>query len=156
MYGPNQDECGQVMPIEYILIFSISTLFFGIMIVSFTSIIDQSSSEAIYIEFTDIGNDISSTITQTYLSIPVNGKVSRTISVPTEVAGTGYIIEISDDNPHEQEKKALKLSSIYDDITVYVPLNNVDLVADINGSASSASGRIMIMGDVSGIILSQG
>ena len=150
------DNSGQAIPIEYILIFTISMIFFGLMVLTFGTVIDNSSRQAIYTEFTDIGNDVSLAITHIYLSTPVNGRVNTTLNIPTEVAGSGYFIEISEDNPHEQDKMALKLTSIHKDVTVYIPLNSVDKVANINGSASSASGEIIISRNITAITLYQG
>ncbi|MCD4814964.1 MAG: hypothetical protein K8R06_01030 [Methanosarcinales archaeon] len=150
------DEDGQAIPVEYILIFTISMIFLGLMTLTFNSVVDSSSRQAIYIELTDTGNLISSAITNAYLTTPVDGTNSISLDVPTEIAGTGYFVEISDDDPFEVDNKVLKLTSMQKSVTAYVPLNSVDALIEINGSASSASGKILIVSNTSEITISQG
>ncbi|KAF5419563.1 MAG: hypothetical protein C5S44_10675 [Candidatus Methanocomedens sp.] len=150
------DEDGQAIPVEYILIFTISMIFLGLMTLTFNSVVDSSSRQAIYIELTDTGNLISSAITNSYLTTPVDGVNSISLDVPAEIAGTGYFVEISDDDPFEVDNKVLKLTSMQKSVTAYVPLNSVDALIEINGSASSASGKILIVSNTSEITISQG
>lgn len=150
------DEDGQAIPVEYILIFTISMIFLGLMTLTFNSVVDSSSRQAIYIELTDTGNLISSAITNTYLTTPVNGANSISLDVPAEIAGTGYFVEISDDDPFEVDNKVLKLTSMQKSVTAYVPLSSVDALIEINGFASSASGKILIVSNTSEITISQG
>lgn len=158
MKGLLNNKKGQAIPVEYILIITLSLVFLGLATMALNSTIESSSRQAIYIELTDVGNVISSAITNTYLTAPVDGINTLTVEVPIEIAGTGYFMEISDenDNPFEQGVKALKLMSVRKGVTVYVPLNSVDVLVDINGSASSASGKIAIMSNNTGITISQG
>ncbi len=150
------DEDGQAIPVEYILIFTISMIFLGLMTLTFNSVVDSSSRQAIYIELTDTGNLISSAITNSYLTTPVDGANSISLDVPAEIAGTGYFVEISDDDPFEVDNKVLKLTSMQKSVTAYVPLNSVDALIEINGLASSASGKILIVSNTSEITISQG
>jgi len=150
------DEQGQAIPVEYILIFTISMIFFGLMTMTFNSVVDSSSRQAIYIELTDTGNLISSAITNTYLTTPIDGVNSISLDIPAEIAGTGYFVEISDDDPFGVDNKVLKLTSMRKSVTAYVPLNSVDALIEINGSASSASGKILIVSNTSEITISQG
>ena len=150
------DEDGQAIPVEYILIFTISMIFLGLMTLTFNSVVDNSSRQAIYIELTDTGNLISSAITNAYLTTPTVGANSISLDVPAEIAGTGYFVEISDDDPFEVGNKVLKLTSMRKSVTTYVPLNSIDALIEINGSASSASGKILIVSSRSEIIISQG
>lgn len=150
------DEDGQAIPVEYILIFTISMIFLGLMTLTFNSVVDSSSRQAIYIELTDTGNLISSAITNSYLTTPVDGANSISLDVPAEIAGTGYFVEISDDDPFEVDNKVLKLTSMQKSVTAYIPLNSVDALIEINGFASSASGKILIVSNTSEITISQG
>ena len=150
------DEKGQAIPVEFILIFTISMIFLGLMTLTFNSVVDSSSRQAIYIELTDTGNLISSAITNTYLTTPVDGANRIFLDVPAEIAGTGYFVEISDDDPFEVGNKVLKLTSMRKSVTTYVPLNSIDALIEINGSASSASGKILIESNTSEITISQG
>jgi hypothetical protein len=133
-----------------------ATLFFGIMIMSFSSVMDNSSRQGIYTEFMDIGNQVSSTITSAYISTPIVGQTVSVIEIPMEVANTAYFIEITEENPYEEGQKALRLQSMHKDVTVYVPLSCVDELVYVNGSASSSSGKIIINSNDSGIYISQG
>ena len=150
------DEDGQAIPVEYILIFTISMIFLGLMTVTFNSVVDSSSRQAIYIELTDTGNLISSAITNTYLTTPTDGENSISLDIPAEIAGTCYFVEISDDDPFEVDNKVLKLTSMRKSVTAYVPLNSVDALIEINGSALSDSGKILIISNTSEITISQG
>lgn len=152
----HKDPHAQAIPIDYILIFSMSALFFGIMIMSFSSVVDNSSRQGIYTEFTDIGNKVSSAITGAYISTPIEGRTVSVVEIPVKVANTAYFIEISEENPHEEGQKAVRLTSMHKDVTVYVPLSCVDELVYVNGSASSSSGKIMITSNLSGIYISQG
>ena len=148
---------GQAIPVEYILIFTISMIFLGLTTLTFNSAVDSSSRQAIYIELTDTGNLISSAITNIYVTTPCNGVNSISLDVPDEIAGTGYFVEISGtgENPYENNK-ALKLTSMRKSVTTYVPLNSIDALIKINGSASSSSGKILIISNTSEITISQG
>ncbi|TFH38599.1 MAG: hypothetical protein E4G94_12080 [ANME-2 cluster archaeon] len=152
------DNKGQAIPVEYILIFTISILFFGIILLTFNTVIDQSSSQAIKIEMTDVGNEISSVITKSYLTSPTTGINSLTMDIPTHIAGTGYFIEISDENenPFETNIRALKLTSMRKSFSVFVPLNSVEQLIEVNGTVSSASGKIKITSNTTTILLNQG
>ncbi|MCD4766855.1 MAG: hypothetical protein K8R34_10130 [Methanosarcinales archaeon] len=150
------DEDGQAIPVEYILIFTISMIFLGLMTMTFNSVVDSSSRQAIYIELTDTGNLISSAITNTYLTTPTDGVNSISLDIPAEIAGTGYFVEISDDDPFKIDNKVLKLTSMRKSVTAYVPLNSVDALIEINGSALSDSGKILIISNTSEITISQG
>jgi len=150
------DEDGQAIPVEYILIFTISMIFLGLMTMTFNSVVDSSSRQAIYIELTDTGNLISSAITNTYLTTPTDGVNSISLDIPAEIAGTGYFVEISDDDPFKIDNKVLKLTSMRKSVTAYVPLNSVDVLIEINGSALSDSGKILIISNTSEITISQG
>jgi hypothetical protein len=150
------DEDGQAIPVEYILIFTISMIFLGLMTMTFNSVVDSSSRQAIYIELTDTGNLISSAITNTYLTTPTDGVNSISLDIPAEIAGTGYFVEISDDDPFKIDNKVLKLTSMRKSVTAYVPLNSVDALIKINGSALSDSGKILIISNTSEITISQG
>jgi len=150
------DEDGQAIPVEYILIFTISMIFLGLMTMTFNSVVDSSSRQAIYIELTDTGNLISSAITNTYLTTPTDGVNSISLNIPAEIAGTGYFVEISDDDPFKIDNKVLKLTSMRKSVTAYVPLNSVDALIEINGSALSDSGKILIISNTSEITISQG
>lgn len=150
------DEHGQAIPVEYILIFTISMIFLGLVTLTFNSAVDSASKQAIYIELTNTGNLMSSAITNTYLTTPDDGVNSILLDIPAEIAGTGYFIEISDDDPFYVGNKVIKLTSMRKSVTAYIPLNSVDALIEINGSASSASGKILIVSNTSEITISQG
>ena len=123
---------------------------------SFSSVVDNSTQQAIYTELKDVGNQVSFGITSAYLSIPVQGQSVSVIDIPKEVANNAYFIEVSEDHPFKHGQKALKIKSGYRDVTVYVPLSSVDELVYVNGSASSASGKIKITSNLTGIYLTQG
>jgi hypothetical protein len=150
------DEDGQAIPVEYILVFMISMIFLGTMTLTFNSAVDNSARQTIYIELTDTGNLISSAITKIYVTTPCNGINSISMDIPAEIAGTGYFVEISDNDPFGNDNKVLKLTSMRKSVTAYVPLNAIDTLIKISGSTSSSSGKILIQSNTSEITISQG
>ena len=154
--GMVQNENGQVVPIEYLQIFSILVVFFGLSTIAISSFVDDSSRQAVYVEFTDIGNQVSSAITSSYLSTPLNGETISVVIIPAKVAGREYFIDVTDENPYEQGKKAVRITSVHNSMTVYVPLNTIDKVVEVSGSVYSASEKIVITGTIDGINISSG
>ena len=150
------NEAGQAIPVEYIMTFMISMIFLGIMTMTFNSAIDNYSSQAVRIELKDTGNLISSAITSMYVTTPCNGVNSISLDVPVEIGGKGYFVEISDSDPFGNDDKVLKLTSFRNSITTYVSLNSIDALIEIDGSATSSSGKILITGSTSEITISQG
>ncbi|MBW6517931.1 MAG: hypothetical protein K0A89_05460 [ANME-2 cluster archaeon] len=148
-----KDVSGQAVPIDYILIFSMSVLFFGIMTLSFSSVVDNSTRQALYSELTDVGNQISSGITDAYLSNPVEGQFISVMDIPVLVANNEYFIDITDEDPYGSGQKTLRLKSRFREVTVFVPLNSIDELVTINGSVSSSSGKIIITNNRSDILL---
>ena len=152
----HKDSSGQAVPIDYILIFSMSVLFFGIMIVSFSSVVDNSTRQAIYSELTDVGNQVSSAITDAYLSNPIQGQFVSVMDIPVQAANSEYFIDVTDEDPYGSGQKTLRLKSRYKDVTVFVPLSSIDELVSINGSVSSSSGKIIITNNRSDILITQG
>ncbi|MCL7415976.1 MAG: hypothetical protein M8349_07985 [ANME-2 cluster archaeon] len=156
MRSLRKDSNGQAIPIDYILIFSMSVLFFGIMTISFSTVVDHSTQQAIHSELKDIGNQVSFEITNAYLAIPVKGQAVSVMDIPVEAGNNAYFIDITDENSYGTGEKALRLKSVFRDVSVYVPLSSVDELVQVNGSASSSSGKIIITSNRTGVFISQG
>ncbi|MCL7476012.1 MAG: hypothetical protein M8352_08235 [ANME-2 cluster archaeon] len=152
----HKDVSGQAVPIDYILIFSMSVLFFGIMTLSFSSVVDNSTRQAVYSELSDVGNQISSGITDAYLSNPVQGKFVSVMDIPVLSANSEYFIDVTDEDPYGSGQKTLRLTSRYRDVTVFVPLSSIDELVSVHGSVSSSSGKIIITNNRSDILITQG
>lgn len=151
-----KDLNGQAVSIDYILIFSMSVLFFGIMTVSFSSVVDNSTRQVVYSELTDIGNQVSSGITDAYLSNPIQGQFTSVMDIPVQAANSEYFIDVTDEDPYGSGQKTLRLTSRYKDVSVFVPLNSIDELVFVHGSVSSSSGKILITNNRSDIFISQG
>ncbi|MCL7412100.1 MAG: hypothetical protein M8353_00580 [ANME-2 cluster archaeon] len=152
----HKDLSGQVVSIDYILIFSMSVLFFGIMTLSFSSVVDNSTRQAVYSELTDIGNQVSSGITDAYLSNPVQGQFISVMDIPVQAANSEYFIEVTDEDPYGSGQRTLRLTSGFKDVTVFVPLSSIDELVNVHGSISSSSGKITITNNRSDIFITQG
>ncbi|MDI6858962.1 MAG: hypothetical protein QMC85_00545 [Methanocellales archaeon] len=146
------DQSAQALPISYILTFTLSVGLLVIVIISYHVMVAGTSKQAMRVSYADIGNDVAGTIADIYLTASAGstGNVTRTIRIPTEVAGEGYIIEPSDSpftteyNPNE----AIKISAEHANVVVYVPLSNIDQSIDVSGKAYSGAGELKVEYDI--------
>jgi Flp pilus assembly pilin Flp len=134
-----RDETGVTPMVEYIITFIIASILFMLMLaIASTIFIDGPQRTVSRIQFTDIGNDLTTKIVDTYLVYPQSGEISTTFDMPMTVAGKDYWVDInrSINNPEDKE---IIVYSPYNDVSIYVTLNGVNSTVPVNGSTSSLS-----------------
>ncbi|HEY3274691.1 MAG TPA: hypothetical protein VGJ92_13055 [Methanocella sp.] len=135
------DESGVVSAVEFLLTFSIAAIIFGILVLSINGLfLDQSRAVVGTNQFTDVGNDISTRIIETYLLAPDSGNVTSCriltyFEVPPSIEGSGYTINI---NKHEKDER-VNIVSTDNLISVTSTLNGAGETIPIDGSTSSMS-----------------
>ena len=138
------DEQGVTPLIEYIVTFTIASILFTIVLVMANSMfIDGPQRTVSRVQFTDIGNDLTAKVVDTYLIAPGPGSSSTTFDVstsfdmPLTVAGNQYMADIrSNDNPDDKEVKVYSPSN---NVSIYVTLNGINSTIPVSGSTSSIS-----------------
>ena len=128
--------------VEYILIFSIAVVFMGLIFTLFNDMIDDASRQAVIEQYGDIGNVISGSISDVYLSGIKNGSTTKIVIIPVLINDQSY--EIESNVTDEFGRRAIKISAAYTDTYVYVPLNTIDSSVNVTGTAYSGSGKVTI------------
>ncbi|MDI6896747.1 DUF7266 family protein [Methanocella conradii] len=122
--------------LENIIAFMIAFVLFGIlMLMSANIFIDAPGRAVSSVQFTDIGNDITAKLVDTYLIAPDNGTVSTTFYIPMTVAGKDYISNIRDTS-NGQDKEVVVYSP-YNSVSIAVTINGVNSTIPVNGTTSS-------------------
>ncbi len=130
------DDGGASMITEYIMVFIISMLVFTVFISSAQSIfVDGPVKMVSWNQFTDIGNDVDAKLIDTYLVAPRNGTISTTFDIPGDVAGHGYVVQLSD--APNQDKEVTVYSDCYPGLSVKLTLNGVNSTIPVYGNTSS-------------------
>lgn len=147
------DESGAVSAVEFLLSFSMAAVIFGILVLSVNGLfLDQSRFTVGVNQFTDVGNDISTRIIETYLLAPDSGNINNCtiityFDIPQSIEGTTYIINI---NPYEEDER-VNIVSANKLISVNTTLNGAGDTIPIDGNTTSAAKLHMInytrMGD---------
>jgi hypothetical protein len=137
--GLIRDEQGVSAVIEYILTFMIASILFLIVLVMANSVfIDGPQKIVSRVQFTDIGNDLTAKVVDTYLIVHESSNVSiyTTFDMPLTVASKDYmaIVKESSTNGNDME---VKVYSPYNGISVYTTLNGINSTIPVNGSTSS-------------------
>jgi hypothetical protein len=135
-YDMTGDDEGVNMVTEYIMVFIMAMFVFTFLISSSQWIfVDGPSKIVSRNQFMDIGNDVDAKLIDTYLVAPRNGTISTTFDIPADVAGHGYVVQISD--APNQDKEVYVYSDHYKEISVKLTLNGVNSTIPIIGNTSS-------------------
>ena len=102
-----QNESAVADMIEYILI---SGVLMGLLIVMLllvnTNIMENPANRLCYIDFTDIGNGVSTRIVDVYAIAPRDGNIITHFDIPDDIVGRDYFVEIGPGaNPVDQDVK---------------------------------------------------
>jgi hypothetical protein len=115
----------------------IASALFSIMLVMANGLFIQGPEATVsQVQFTDIGNDLSAKIMDTYLVAPVSpdsGNVSTSFDMPSTVAGNPYFVDVV---PSGTDKIVYSLTN---GVTINITLNGVNSTIPVNGSTSSGS-----------------
>lgn len=121
--------------VGYLMFTSIFITFF--MVIQFTTdemLIERPSEIVMDKKFGDVGNMISTTITDVYLIAPDNGRLETSFIVPTKIAGEYYIITAETANIDQ----VIGITSSSSDKTVNVTLSGITNTIGINGTTTSS------------------
>jgi len=90
-----KSESGVATLIEYVMITSVFMVLFVVMLMLVNANIMVNPANTLsYYAFTDIGNGISTEIVDVYSLAPQNGTISTKFSIPQDVAGEAYSVDI--------------------------------------------------------------
>ncbi len=99
--------------IEYIIISGVLMVLLIIMLLVVNSTLMQGPADQLrYSSFVDIGNGISTRIVDVYVLAPYIGSINSKFTIPDDVAGTGYLVDIANVNSGEDEQVVVSRSSI--------------------------------------------
>lgn len=134
--GYYTDDRGVNAIIEYMIAFMISFLVFTMILAMFDGMFIQGPTDLVSrIQFTDVGNDVTAKILDTYLIAPETGNVSTSFGIPDKVAGKDYRLDIRP-SQNGWDKEVVVYSS-YTTANAVVTINGVNSTIPINGSTSS-------------------
>lgn len=136
-HGDNrvQNESAVENLIEYIMI---SGVLMGLMIVVLllvnTNIMENPTNRLVYVDFTDIGNGISTRMVDVYAIAPDNGIVLTKFDIPDEIVGTSYNVELgSDPNSADQDIRVYR-----GDLESLTAIAGIAASKGVNGSTTGA------------------
>jgi hypothetical protein len=100
-----KSENGVANLIEYVMITSVIMCLFVVMLLLVnTNILQNPANTLSYYAYTDVGNGISTEIVDVYSIAPQNGTITTQFSIPQDVAGKSYSVEIEPSaNQNDQE-----------------------------------------------------
>ncbi len=131
-------EDGVSTTLDYLMVFMIAFVLFGVLMLMASSMFIEAPARSVSaIQFTDIGNDITAKVVDTYLVAPKNGSVSTTFDIPYTIAGKDYMADIKD-TKNGQDKEVVVYSP-YNGVAISVTINGVNSTIPVNGSTSSVS-----------------
>ncbi|WP_406655734.1 hypothetical protein V7O62_08055 [Methanolobus sp. ZRKC2] len=138
------DEQGVSVLLEYILLSIICISFFLMISLNADEIfIERPNDVVMENEFSDIGNMMSTMITDMYLILPANGEIETGYRIPARAGSEEYTINadvaITD--------QIIEVSSLSSDKKVRVTIGGIATTMPINGTASSSSTNHMISYD---------
>jgi hypothetical protein len=139
------DEKGVSLLFEYILFSLICIGFFMIVSVNSDEIFMQAPKEVVMQdEMSDIGNMMSTMITDMYLILPANGRIDTEYNIPPKVGTETYIIEADVDSASGQ---IIEVVSADTGKKVRVTIAGIGNTMSIEGTVTSSSTNHMISYD---------
>lgn len=131
-----KDDSGVSAVVEYILTFLIASIIFSIMLlISYSMFIQGPQQSVETLRYTDVGNDMTAKIIDTYLVAPQDGYLSTSFDMPSSIAGKSYYVKV---NPSKNGlDKEILVSSDSGDVTMKVTLDGVNSTIPISGKTSS-------------------
>ncbi|WP_321419996.1 hypothetical protein [uncultured Methanomethylovorans sp.] len=120
--------------LEYILFSLMFIALFILLQMNFGDMLNGPKDLVIENDFNDIGNMISTLVTDMYLILPENGIIESEYMIPSEVGGESYMINansVMTDQIFELESASGKKTS--------VTISGIATAININGTVSSSS-----------------
>lgn len=139
-----KDRAGVNFVLEYILTFMIASIIFSIMLMMANGLFIQSPEKIVSkVQYTDIGNDLTAKIIDTYLiapTLPDSGNVSTVFDMPYTIAGNSYYVNVvPSSNSWDKWDKEVVVKSPSSDVAIKVTLNGVNSTIPVSGNTSSSS-----------------
>lgn len=136
MNTPACSEDAVSTTVGYILFSAIFLGFFILVQLNADTLLVQGPSHAVMDEeFRDIGNMMSTTITDMYLIAPENGYLETAYRIPTEIGGESYTIN-ADVATTDQ---VIEVTSTTSGRSVSVTIGGIASTLPINGTATSST-----------------
>lgn len=140
--GLIHDEQGVSTVVEYILTFMIASILFLIVLIMANSLfIDGPQKTVSRVQFTDVGNDLTAKVVDTYLIVheSSNVSISTTFDMPLTVASKDYMADVRRSNTNPDDREVVVYSP-YNQVSIYTTLNGINSTIPVNGSTSSLTG----------------
>jgi hypothetical protein len=131
--GLISDEQGVSVVVEYILTFIIaSILFLIVLIMANSAFIDGPQKTVSRVQFTDIGNDLTAKVVDTYLIVHESSNISvdTTFDMPLTVGSKDYKANVTPKNGDME----INVYSPYNGVSVYTTLNGISSTIPVNGN----------------------
>lgn len=102
-----QNESAVANLIEYIMISGVLMgLLFVMLLLVNTNIMENPADRLTYVDFTDIGNGVSTRIVDVYAIAPRDGNIITHFDIPDDIVGRDYFVDIGPGaNPVDQDVK---------------------------------------------------
>ncbi|WP_292463737.1 hypothetical protein [Methanolobus sp.] len=143
-----KNEEGVSVIVEYILLTLICIGFFMVITVnSYDIFLQRPNSVVVEDQFSDIGNMMSTVITDMYLILPANGMMEMEYRIPDKAGQETYYINADinlDDGPEDQ---IIEVGSYSSGQKVRVTIGGIAATMPINGTVSSSSTHRVISYD---------
>ncbi len=134
--GRKADERAVSAIIEYMITFVFAFIIFIMVVAMFDDMFIRGPTDVVSrIQFTDVGNDVSAKLLDTYLIAPETGNVSTTFELPDSIASHDYKLSIRPSS-NGWDKEVVVFSD-YTSISMTVTINGVNSTIPINGSTTS-------------------
>lgn len=132
------DNSGVSPIVEYIITFVLASFVFSVMLMLSNSMFIEGPQKSVSeLQYTDIGNDMTAKVIDTYLIAPKQGNISTVFEMPASVGGNGYSVYV---RPSKNGwDKEIAVSSLSGDVIMSVTLDGVNSTIPINASARASS-----------------
>ena len=135
-----KNEEGVSVIVEYIMLTLICIVFFMMISASsYNLFIERPSKIVVDDQFSDIGNMMSTVITDMYLVLPANGKMETQYIIPDMAGHEPFYINADIDLNDAPQDQIIEVGSYSSDQKVRVTIQGIAATMPINGTVSSSS-----------------
>lgn len=131
-----KNEDAVSLTVGYVLLSIIFVIFYGMVLASADKLFIQGPGNIVVKDqFSDIGNMMSTTITDMYMILPENGIITTSYMIPRQIGKETYII---DADPASIDQ-IIEIRSGESDKSVSVTISGITSTLSINGTAYSST-----------------
>lgn len=132
----NNDEAVS-STLAYILFSAIFLIFFIIVLLNANDLLIEGPRDIVVREqYRDIGNMVSTILTDMYLIVPENGHIATEYKIPAEIGRETYLINA---DQASSTREIIEVKSMESDKSVSVTMNGIGSSMPINGTAYSSN-----------------